>query len=64
MQHYDALVSFIETIEACGGLVHNDDGELVPIGADDWPDLATEYITACLATGRKPMIDWSNRPEG
>lgn len=49
-----ALREFVETVNATGGLIINDAGENVPAGANDWPDLATAYLSACAALGEKP----------
>lgn len=61
-----ALEAFVRTIEATGGCVepggHDDDPtefdvpRPVPVGDEEWPDLADAYILACRALGREPMV--------
>ena len=50
---HDALLSFIKTIEATGGL--NAEGN--PVADEDWIDLGDAYVEACEAIGRKPMTE-------
>jgi hypothetical protein len=58
-----ALDDFIETIEATGGCFHNEQGVLAPVGDPDWTDLADDYVRACAAIGRTPLIDRTEDPE-
>ena len=51
-----ALHTFIETIEATGGCIRNEDGMVAPAGDPEWPDLADAYVQACTAIGRTPSI--------
>jgi hypothetical protein len=51
-----ALDAFIETIEATGGCVRNEDGLVSPEGDPDWIDLGDAYVRACTAIGRTPRI--------
>lgn len=53
-----ALLDFIQTIEATGGLVHvpGEPGNHGCAGDEDWYDLADAYKAACKAMGRKPKV--------
>lgn len=51
-----ALKSFVDTIEAAGGILHRD-GIDVPAGDPSWPDLAQDYLAACEALNRHPRVD-------
>jgi len=53
-----ALRSFVQAIEATGGVMKNPecDGTYVCAGDEEWVDLADAYIEACRVMKRKPMI--------
>ena len=51
-----ALDTFIDTIEATGGCVRDQDGHVAPEGDPDWIDLGEAYVRACAALGRTPLI--------
>lgn len=42
-------------VEACGGVMKNDDDEVVPVGDPDWVDLASHYLEVCEFLGRDPV---------
>lgn len=60
----DALLLFVEDVEAAGGLEVIRDADAwnpeartyAPSGALDWPDLARSYLHACRVLGRNPLI--------
>ena len=51
-----ALRNFIDTIEATGGVVTNEDGFVAPAGDHEWVDLGDAYMVACAALGEEPMM--------
>jgi hypothetical protein len=51
-----ALDALIDTIEATGGCVRDEDGHVAPEGDPDWIDLGDAYVLACTAIGRTPRI--------
>lgn len=53
---FKALVAFANTIQATGGLVYDEAGQLVPHADRDWYDLARAYELACEALGQKPVV--------
>lgn len=46
------LLSFIETIEATGGVSKN----LEPVADEDWQDLGEAYAEACSALGHEMKV--------
>lgn len=50
-----ALLAFVETIEATGGVVY-DGRNHGPCGNEDWIDLGAAYLKACHALGREPKV--------
>lgn len=51
-----ALVEFLETIEATGGVRMTHKGYPSPLGEPEWTDLGSAYLNGCEALGRKPKI--------
>lgn len=51
-----ALLAFVDTIEATGGVTHNVRGELAPVVDEDWVDLGHAYVEACAALNRTTKI--------
>jgi len=52
-----ALLALVDTINATGGLVEFEDGELAPAGDEEWCDLADAYLAACEALDVEPKIE-------
>jgi hypothetical protein len=52
----EALLNFVTTIEAAGGIQKRGDGVLEPMGDTEWTDLGDAYECACQALGRALMI--------
>lgn len=50
-----ALRLLCDTIESTGG-VKSIDKVIVPVGDEDWSDLADAYIAACDALERAPLL--------
>lgn len=46
-----ALLSFLETVEATGGV---DPDTMGPVAAPTWTDLGEAYVEACDALGHSP----------
>jgi len=55
---FSALLEFIATIDATGGLVEDPEGSghHVPAADDSWVDLASTYENACSAVGKEPQV--------
>ena len=53
-----AVMDFVETVEATGGVIHYADDSYGPICDTDWLDLGLAYVRCCRALGRKPKINW------
>lgn len=51
------LETFIQTIEATGGISENEDGTFSPLADPDWIDLADAYLLACDQLKRPPKIE-------
>jgi hypothetical protein len=51
-----ALLALVSTIEATGGLTHDERGDLVPSCDHEWYDLARAYELACAALNRSPVV--------
>jgi hypothetical protein len=49
-----ALENFVDCVDATGGIVADDDGNVAPRADEDWTDLGDAYLEACKALGRKP----------
>lgn len=61
-----ALLAFVSTVDACGGLVPADcdgadKGLLAPAGDPEWVDLGDAYIEACKVLNRKPALESAKR---
>jgi hypothetical protein len=52
----EALLEFVEAIEATGGVTRDDSGLYAPVADQEWVDLGEAYINACAALGVKPVI--------
>lgn len=52
-----ALWDFISTIEATGGVVEDQHGNVAPGGDHDWLDLGEAYLAACQSLGREPLVE-------
>jgi len=50
-----ALAALIDTVNATGGVVYNEEKDLVPAADLDWVDLASAYLLACRAMGVAPV---------
>lgn len=53
----EALRRLVDTIEATGGIVLDDDGNYVPEADEDWVDLGEAYLAACKAIRIRPLVD-------
>lgn len=51
-----ALIEFVKTINATGGVVLFNDGNVAPAGDTEWTDLGDAYLSACAALGREPKV--------
>ena len=47
-----ALLSFINTINACGGVFKDSHGLYCPVGDPAWVDSGEAYVKACEETGQ------------
>ena len=52
----DALILFVRTIEAAGGIHAHSRGYFTPVGDPDWIDLGEAYVEACAVLGRQCKI--------
>jgi hypothetical protein len=52
----DALLDFIHTVEATGGVRPMGDGTFAPVGDLEWIDLGEAYVKACRACHRPVML--------
>jgi hypothetical protein len=59
-----ALLDFIETIEAAGGVAKNPDGFYAPVGDREWTDLGDAYMKACAILKREPYLEEEPSPPG
>ena len=50
-----ALESFVDAIEATGGVIIDHQGLACPVPDPDWIDLGEAYLHACRALGREPV---------
>jgi hypothetical protein len=53
-----ALLDLVFTVNASGGLMKDCKGRPVPVGDEEWGDLALVYLDACAVLGKEPM--WAN----
>lgn len=51
-----ALESFLDTVEATGGLQTDGNGVLEPVADPEWLDLADAYAEGCRVLGRTPKV--------
>jgi len=51
----DALLAFVEAIDATGGVVY-DGQHHAPVADEEWIDLGEAYLKACLALGREAKV--------
>jgi hypothetical protein len=59
-----ALVSFVGTVDATGGVVHDPDGFVVPVVDEGWIDLGEAYMEACSALGHDPVFAEEEEGDG
>jgi hypothetical protein len=52
-----ALESFVDCIDATGGVVIDEDGFVVPAIDDEWIDLGYAYAEACAALERDMLFE-------
>lgn len=52
-----ALKAFVDAIDATGGVVEFENGEIVPAVDEEWLDLGDAYMQACDALGVEPKIE-------
>ena len=52
----EAACRLINTVEATGGIVLNEDGTYSCVGDPEWIDLADAYVLACEAFGLKSKV--------
>ncbi len=52
----NAIQALIDTVEATGGLIEFENGDLAPCADRDWLDLADAYLLAKEELGQVPMI--------
>jgi hypothetical protein len=50
-----ALESFVEAMEAIGGVIIDRKGLTCPVAEPEWTDLGEAYLHACRALGREPV---------
>jgi len=51
-----ALVSFVDAINATGGITRDHRGFAVPVADPEWIDLGSAYEEACNALGKQPLV--------
>ncbi|HSZ58999.1 MAG TPA: hypothetical protein VK797_25385 [Tepidisphaeraceae bacterium] len=51
-----ALCQFVQTVDATGGVFHDESGCHAPLADSDWIDLGEAYVQACAALGRDILL--------
>jgi hypothetical protein len=51
-----ALEQFVHTVNVTGGVVRYGDGNVAPAADQEWTDLGSVYMAACVELGIAPQV--------